>query len=155
MQDIPMHFTRIFEKPNCNTVNRCITPSLVKEPSSPVQVVEVVLVDFASPEFHICNLKIAPEMACRVSIGLSIVFWSSRTIFYPVHSIVGVDVLWMFGQKLDRLRPQSRNALWCIVQIYRKAVCLVVVLHVSEDVIVDIAEKMYFWLDSPVETSVC
>lgn len=50
-----------------------ITPSFVEKAASAVKVVKVVLVFLASPEVHIGNLEIAPEMTCRVSICIMVV----------------------------------------------------------------------------------
>lgn len=60
----------------------------------------------------------------------------------------------MFRQKLYRLWPHAWDRPWVIVQVDGKAICLVVVLHIGEDVVVDVAEKVDIGLDTPVVASV-
>lgn len=56
----------------------------------------------------------------------------------------------MVGKELGRLGPERRDGVGGVVEIDREAVRLVVVLHVSEHVVVDIAEEVHFRLDAPV-----
>lgn len=53
-------------------------------------------------------------------------------------------------EKLARLGPERRDTLRTVVDVDIKAVCFVVILHPSEDIIVDIAEKVDVGLDAPV-----
>lgn len=46
----PMDLALVFEQAERNTVNRCITPALVKEATGTVKVIEVVAILFAAPE---------------------------------------------------------------------------------------------------------
>lgn len=50
--------------------------------------------------------------------------------------------------------PEGGHGLWGIVEIDREAVGFIVVLHVVEDVVVDVAEKVDFGFYSPVITYV-
>ena len=56
----------------------------------------------------------------------------------------------MGSDELRGFRPQRRDRLRRIVQVDREAVRFVVVLHVSENIVVHIAEEMDLWLNSPV-----
>lgn len=60
--NLPMDLTGVLKKPNGNTVHWSITPSLVKETTRAVQMVEVILVHLTSPKVHIGDLKIRPEV---------------------------------------------------------------------------------------------
>lgn len=57
----------------------------------------------------------------------------------------------MLRNELCGLGPQGRNRCRRIIKIDRKAVRLVMVRHVSEDVVIYVAEEMNLGLDSPVE----
>ena len=59
-----MNLARILEQTQGDGVYRRISPSLVEESSRPVQVLEVVLIDLASPKLHVRNLEITPEVTC-------------------------------------------------------------------------------------------
>lgn len=66
------------------------------------------------------------------------------------HGIVWGD---MFGMSLDELLgalPQRRNGFNVFVQAEHETVLLLVVLHVAEWVIMNIAEQFDAWFDSPV-----
>lgn len=82
-------------------------------------------------------------------------FFPPLAIRQPSPRIVPVQILWMFSYELKSLRPQSRDALWCIVQVDRETVCLIVVLHVSENIVIDITEKVNFWLNTPIPADIC
>lgn len=56
----------------------------------------------------------------------------------------------MIGQELGRLGPQGRQGMRVVVQGDGEAVRLVVVLHIAENVVVDIAEEVYLGFDAPV-----
>lgn len=61
-----------------------------------------------------------------------------------------VLVLRMVCKEFARLGPQGRNGLGRIVKVDCEAVGLVVIVHVAEYVIINVAEKVYFGLDAPV-----
>ena len=102
--DIPMYPRLILKQPQRNTMHRRIPPSLIKEPSGPIQMVKVILIRLTPPELHIRNLKITPEMARRVPVGLQIVLWSRLFIDQPRHRVVFV---YMF-----RVRSEEFDCLW-------------------------------------------
>lgn len=61
----------------------------------------------------------------------------------------------MLCNKFRGLGPQRRDRLRRIVEIDGEAVRLVAVRHKTEDVVINIAEEMYFGLYSPVVLYVC
>ncbi len=149
-RDVPVYFARVLEESQGNRMNGCIAPSLVKEPACAVEVVEVVFVRLTSPEFHVCDLKVRPEMTSRIPVGFLIMIRSPRAVRQPLHRVVAVYVLRMRCEELLGFGPQSRESMWRIVQVDGEAVRLVVVLHVPEHVVVDVAEEMDFRFHTPV-----
>lgn len=112
--------------------------------------VEVVLISFASPKLHICNFKITPEMTCAIPVRLFVVLWSRLAVGEPLYRIVVVQILWMRGKEFGRLWPEGRYRFWCIIKVYVESISLVVVLHISEDVIVDVAIELHFGFNAPI-----
>ena len=149
-----MNPTRILKQTQRNTMHRRITPSLVEEPTRTIQMIEIILVRLTPPERHIRNLEITPEMTRTVSIRLIIMLWSPLAIRQPLHRIIFMKYFRMPRHKLHGLGPKGSNRLRRIVKVDREAVGLVVVRHVAEDVVIDIAEEMDFGLDAPVELCV-
>jgi len=147
-------FTSVLKQAQSNGVNRCVAPSLVEEASCSVEVVEVILVRLTSPKLHIRDLEVRPEMTGRVSLRPPVDFGSPCAVLQPVHGVVGMYVFRVRGKKCHRLRPQGRDAFGRIVQVDREAVRLVVVFHVPEDVVVDVAEEVHFRLHAPVISGV-
>src|SRR5271154_1294494 len=111
---------------------------------------EIVLVCLAAPEPQIRDLKVAPEVACAIPVCFVVVVWSSLTVHQPLQCIVWMKVFGMCRKKLNRFGPQGGQRIWGVVQVYVKAVRFVVVLHITEDIIIDVAEKLDFGLDAPV-----
>lgn len=145
-----MDLVLILEKSQPYRVHRRITPTLVEEPPSAVKVLEIFLVWFASPEAQVTNLEVGPEMARRVAIGLDVVVPANRVVLQPFYGTIRMNVLWMICDKLLRRWPKSRNTLRAVVKVHGEAIGLVVILHVAEDIIVDIAEEVYIWLHAPI-----
>lgn len=56
----------------------------------------------------------------------------------------------MLGDELGCFGPQGRDRLRGIVECDGKAVGLIIILHVTEDVVVNVAEEVHIRLDSPV-----
>ena len=146
----PMDFACIFEQPQRNGVDWRVAPPLVEEAACPVQVSEVIFVSLAAPEIEFRDLKIRPEMAGRVSMRLLVVFGPALAVDKPAHRVVVVEVLGVGGEEFERLEPEGGYALGAVVEIYVEAVRLVVVGHVAEDVVVDVAEELDLRLDTPV-----
>lgn len=132
-----------------------ISPSLIKETSCAIQVVEIILISFTPPKTHIGDFEIAPEMAGRVSLRFDIMLWSSGAVRKPIHSIIVGKIFWVFGDEFDRFGPECRYRFGRIVEIYCEAVGFVMVLHVAEYIVVDVAEEMGFRFHAPVELHVC
>lgn len=86
-------------------MNGSIAPSFVEETTCSVQVIEIVVVGLASPEIHVSDFKVAPEMACRETLRTLIVRWPSLSIRKELESIVGMEVLGMISEEFDRLGP--------------------------------------------------
>lgn len=131
-------------------MNRRITPSFVEESAGTIQMVEVVLIGLTPPEIHVTDFKITPEMARRISVCLFVMNRPPLGVCYPVHGIVGMQVIGVLGDELGCFGPQSRDGLRGIVECDGKAVGLIIVLHVTEDVVVNVAEEVHIRLDSPV-----
>ena len=149
-----MDLAFIFEQSQSNTMHWSITPSLIKEPSRAIQMLEIVFISFRSPKLHVCDFEITPEMARAVSIRFHIVFRPPLTIDHPLLRIILMHIFRMRGNEFLRLRPQCRNTLRRIIEVDSEAVGLIVVLHPAEDIIVDVAEEMDFGLDAPVVADV-
>lgn len=60
----------------------------------------------------------------------------------------------MIGEELDCFGPQCGKSLGIIIEGNGEAICLVVIMHVSEDIVVDVAKEVNFGLDSPVVAGV-
>jgi hypothetical protein len=131
-----------------------IPPSLIEEPSCSIQMLEIVFVGLGTPEFHIRNLEVAPEVARAVPVGLNVVVWSSRTIHNPLSCIIRMLILGMRCHELLCLWPQGRYTLWRIVEIYSKSIGFIVILHPPKDIVVDFTEEMHFGLNAPIVANV-
>lgn len=115
-----------------------------------IQMLKIIFISFASPKFHVCDFKITPEVAGRVSIGLFVMSRPPGAVFQPFSCIVRVLIFWVSSQKFHCLRPEGLDAFWGVVQVYGEAVCFVVVFHVAENIVVYVAEKVDFGLHAPV-----
>jgi hypothetical protein len=146
----PVDLGRILKQPQCNTVHGRIAPALVEEPARAIEMVEVVLIRLAAPEIEIRNLKVTPEMASAVAMCLFVVVGSRFAVDEPPHSVVLVQVFRVCSEKFQRLEPEGRDAFRGVVEVDVEAVGLVVVRHVAEDVVVDVAEELDLWLHAPV-----
>jgi hypothetical protein len=103
--------------------------------------VEVILVFLTAPEVHVCDLEVRPEMAGRVAICLVKVIRSAFRICQPFYGVVLVKILWMSGDKFHGFGPEGWEGIWAVVDVDDETVGLVVVFHVAEDIIVDVAEE--------------
>jgi len=54
----PMNLALILKQSQCNTMYRGIPPSLVKESTLSIQIIEITLISFASPKIQIPNFKV-------------------------------------------------------------------------------------------------
>jgi hypothetical protein len=146
----PVDLALVFKQAECNAMDGRITPALVEKAASAVKVVEVVAILFTSPEAQVADFEVGPEVARRVAIGLPIVLWPPLFILQPLSRIVRVYIVRVISEELLRLWPQRRNTIRAIVDIDVETICLIVVLHPSEDVVVYIAEEVDVGLDAPV-----
>lgn len=145
-----MKLVCIFEHSKSNAVNRRVAPSLIKEASSTIEMVEIVLVRLASPKFHIGNLKVAPKVACRVSLSLAVVVRTVDIIGKPLHSTVLVEVVRMLCQEFDCFWPQGWKSLGVVVQVDSESVGFIIVVHVTEDIILNVAKEVHLGFNTPV-----
>lgn len=135
-------------------MHRRIAPSLVEETTRSIQVLEVLFILFGTPKIHIRNLEIAPKVTRAISVGFYVVFRPSLAINDPFSRIVLVQVLRVCCHELSGLWPQGWHGLRRIVQVDREAVGLVMIVHPAENVVVNVAEEVYFWLHAPIVADV-
>lgn len=83
-----------------------------------------------------------------------IMFGPPRAVLQPIHSVVLVYIVMMLGQELDRLWPESRYAFRRIVEIDGEAVGFVIVLHITKNVVINIAEEVDLRLNAPVPSGI-
>ena len=81
---------------------------------------------------------------------LRVMDWPSLVIRHPVLCVIWMKIFRMRLEESLRLGPQCWNALRSVVKVDRETICLVVILHVTEDVVVDITKKVDLGLDAPV-----
>lgn len=150
--NIPVYATCILKQPQSYRMHWRIPPPLVKKPARAIQMLEVILVRLTPPKLHICDFEIAPEMTGRVPVRLLVVFRSSFFVFEPCAGVhgVGFEVFRVRGYEFEGFGPEGGDGLRGVVQVDGEAVGLVMVLHVAENVIVDVTEKVDFWFDAPV-----
>lgn len=87
-------------------------------------------------------------------MGLDIVVGASLVVYQPGHSIILIQVLWMSGQEFDGLGPERRYGFWRIKKVDVEPIGLVVILHVSEDIVIHITEELNLGFHPPVVLSV-
>lgn len=147
-----MYTAGVLEQAQSDGMDGRVPPPLVEEAAGAVQVVEVILVRLAAPELHVGDLEVAPEMAGRVAVGLFVVAGAALLILEPGAGGDGLvpDVLWVGLDEFERLGPEGGDGLGRVVQVDGEAVRLVVIVHVAEDVVVDVAKEVHVGLDAPV-----
>ncbi len=106
------------------------------------------------PKVHIANLEVAPKVTGGVPICLLVVRRASVVFLEPAHGIVGMQVFGVLCNELLHRRPQQRDALWRVVDIDHEPIRLVVVGHVVEDIVVNVAEEMNIRFHAPVVAEV-
>ena len=147
-----MNLTLILKQTQRNRMHRRIPPPLIKEPTRPIQMVEIILIRLTPPKLHVCDFEVAPEMTCRISVRLFIMFRSALFILQPRLGVFGV-VFQVFRVHFDETHcfgPQRGDGFWVVVKVDGESVGFVVVLHVAEDVVINVAEEMHFGFDPPV-----
>lgn len=131
-------------------MHRRVPPPLVEKPARPIQMLEIILIRLAAPEFHVCDFKIAPEMTRAVAVRFKVMIWSPLAVLHPLPRTVLVEILGVGGDEFFGLGPERGDGLRGVVQVDREAVGFVVVGHVAEDVVVDVAEEVHLGLHPPV-----
>lgn len=146
----PMHSTLLLKQSQCNGMDGCIPPTFVEESACAIEVFEIRFIRFRTPKVHVGDFKVAPEMAGRVSVCNLIVFRSPFLIGQPSHGIIFGEILVIPCQKFNRLGPKLLDTLRRIVDVDRETIGLVVVSHISEDIIIHIAEEIDMWFHTPI-----
>lgn len=129
-----------------------IPPPLIEEPPRPIQMVEIILVRATPEKLHVGDLEVAPEMTGRVTVCLFVVLGPALLVFEPGPRAVGCgfQVLRVGLGEAHGFGPEGRHRFGVVVQVDGEAVGFVAVLHVAEDVVVDVAEEMHLGFDAPV-----
>ena len=154
LTDVPVDLALVLKQSQRDAMYRRITPSLVKEASGTVEILKIILVRFAAPEVHVGNLEVAPEVTRAIPIRLLVMTRPPLRILHPISRIVLVQVFRMLCYELLCRRVQSGNRWWRIVEVDRESIRFIVVLHPTEDIIVNVTKEMYFWFDTPVIASI-
>lgn len=68
-------------------------------------------------------------------------FWSVDRVSEPFNGVIGVYVFGMLGKELESLGPECLDGFGGVVNVDDEAVGFVIILHITENVIVNIAEK--------------
>ena len=131
-------------------MHRRIPPPLIEKPARPIQMVEIILIRPTAPKLHIRDFEIAPKMASRVAIRLQVMLRPLLAIAEPIEGAVLAHILRVLGHELEGLGPQRGDGFGRVEQVDGEAVGLVVLGHVAEDVVVDVAEEVDFGLHAPV-----
>jgi hypothetical protein len=130
------------EKTSSDRMDRSITPSLVEETTVLVKRLEEIEVRLASEPGQATNLKVGPEMALVVVL--------TTVITEETHRVVGRDMLGVVLHELLGASPEGRNGVDVLVKRENKTVLLVVLVHDTEGVVVDVAEELDGGLNTPV-----
>ena len=75
----------------------------------------------------------------------------ASVIAQECHRVIRRDVFWMCLDKLLCAIPKSRNSLDIFVQSQNETVLLVVILHIAERIVMNIAEQLNAGLHSPIK----
>ena len=68
-----MNAVGVCEESKPDAVHRSIAPALIEETTCFVQMLEVCFILGRTPEAHVGNLKVTPEVASRVAVRLAVV----------------------------------------------------------------------------------
>jgi len=137
-----MDFVLVKEEAGSDRMYWSITPTLVEESTILVERLEKVEIGFRSKPIQVTNFEVGPHMA--MVVGLSAV------ITQKTHGIVLGNMLGMCFHELLGAVPQGRDGLHVFIQTQHETVLLLVVRHVLEYVVVNIAEELDARLYSPV-----
>lgn len=146
----PVDLVDVFEETQRNRMHGCVAPALVKEATCTIEVLEVSFVGWRAPELHVGDFEVGPEVAGAVTVGNFVVFGAPFTIGDPAHGVVFGKVFVVGGEEFDGFGPEGGDGLGRVVNVDGKAVGLVVVAHVAENVVVDVAVEVDMRLDTPI-----
>lgn len=111
---------------------------------------KVSFVSLATEKVQVTDLEVRPEVTGGVAIRISGVIGTELIIRQPSHHVVLGHIRWVRRDELFGFGPQIGNALRRIKQVDGKPVRDVVVLHIPEDIVVDITEELDLGLHTPV-----
>jgi hypothetical protein len=135
----------------------CIPPAFIEKATIVIKGVEVVGVGWATEPIEITDFKVRPLVF--VSIGnkigepayeVAMIVRVTAIITQEGHGIVLCDVLGMLFHEFFHAIPERRNRLDVLVQTQHETVLLLVLGHVAERIVVDIAKHLDARLDAPI-----
>jgi hypothetical protein len=146
------------EKTSSNRVDRSITPSLVEETAVLVKRLEEIEVRLASEPGQATNFKVGPlnSISCEtagnqsLTYEMALVVVLTTVITEETHGVIGRDMLGVVLHELLGASPEGRNGVDVLVKRENKTVLLVVLVHDTERIVVDIAEELDRGLNTPV-----
>jgi hypothetical protein len=147
------------EKTGGDGMYRCITPTFVEESTILIEGLKIVEICLRTEPVEVTNFKIGPLSKksiikllsnARKTYHMAVVIRVSSIVTEEAHRVTLGDVFRVCFHELFGAIPQRRNRLDVFVQAQHETVLLLVFGHELENVIVDIAEKLNAWLDTPV-----
>ena len=81
---------------------------------------------------------------------MAVVIGISSIITQESHGVALDDMLWVSFHELLGAFPKSGDSLHILVQTQHETVLLLVIGHKLECIVVDIAEKLNAWLNTPI-----
>jgi hypothetical protein len=147
------------EKTGSDGMHRCITPTFVEESTILIEGLKIVEICLRTEPVQVTNFKIGPLSKKSIikllsnpgeTYHMAMVIRVSSIVTEEAHRVTLGDVFRVCFHELFGAIPQRRNRLDVFVQAQHETVLLLVFGHELENVIVDIAEKLNAWLDTPV-----
>jgi len=154
-----VYFLFFQEKTGGDGMHRCITPTFVEESTILIEGLKIVEICLRTEPVEVTNFKIGPLSEksiikllsnARKTYHMAVVIRVSSIVTEEAHRVTLGDVFRVCFHELFGAIPQRRNRLDVFVQAQHETVLLLVFGHELENVIVDIAEKLNAWLDTPV-----
>jgi len=137
-----MNLVFVLENSSGNTMYYRVSPTLVVEPATCFEVVKELCIRFASPEVHISDFKITPEVAQVVR--------SPAIVREETHRVVLGNVLRILFDKFLHRRPERRYCLHVFQHREGETIRFVVFFHIHERVVLDVTKVVDIGLDAPV-----
>lgn len=109
----------------------CITPSLIKESTSTIQVLEIFGIRLLAIKVQASNFEVAPEMAEVVVTGNLLIVWASGlgTVDQEVERVVGSEILRVATDEFFGTGPESFDGCFKLVHGDDETVDFVVGAH--------------------------